>query len=230
MIRIDELFLDKSTPELSYRLETYRSGGSVSATASQQLRCYFISRCTFPTPPPESIKDAKGRTDIRKVSDPVFLEKVSQNTLAIYQAIMWTVETRFGPVIEVFDVEGSREKRVVIGFRMGSTTSLFSALSDLYHFYALFASRKYVEQFANGITIISLYLNPLPAGMAPKGTPPIEHAIMQVVKEASLLYCLPENPFFRRGGSSEPGHAVQEATYACQYLSRYLLRSLPPLL
>lgn len=211
------MFLDGATPEKCYRLETYRSGGAVSATAtSHQLRCYFISRCSFPKHAPEATKDSQGRTDIRKVSDPVFLEKVTANTLAIYQAVLWTVEARTGPVIEVFDVEGSREKRVVIGYRMGSTTALFSALSDLYHFYSLYASRKYVEQFANGITVVSLYLNPLPH--PPPGTPPIEHAIAQVVKEASLLYCLPDNPFFRRGGgANEPQHAVQEATYACTF-------------
>ena len=36
------------------------------------------------------------------------------------------------------------------------------------------------------------------------------------MKEASLLYCLPDNPFFL-GNPAIPGdgHAVQEATYAC---------------
>ena len=48
---------------------------------------------------------------------------------------------------EMFEVEGSRERRIVIGYRMETTTSYFSALSDLYHFYGLFSSRKYVEQF-----------------------------------------------------------------------------------
>ena len=64
------------------------------------------------------------------------------------------------------------------------------------------------EQFSNGITIISLYLNPLPNV---KDVPPIENSIHQIMKEASLLYCLPDNPFFAPGN----GHAVQEATYAC---------------
>ncbi|KAJ6476139.1 hypothetical protein C8R45DRAFT_370962 [Mycena sanguinolenta] len=61
-------------------------------------------------------------------------------------------------------------------------------------------------------TIISLYLNPLP-GAEVNGAPPIEHAIYQVKKEASLLFCLPDNPFFL---PKAPGsHAVvQEATYA----------------
>ena len=33
------------------------------------------------------------------------------------------------------------------------------------------------------------------------------------MKEASLLYCLPDNPFFLNPDNSN--HAVQEATYAC---------------
>ncbi|KIO23889.1 hypothetical protein M407DRAFT_213963 [Tulasnella calospora MUT 4182] len=68
----------------------------------------------------------------------------------------------------------------------------------------------------------ALYLNPLPQSSAP----PIESTIFQVIKEASLLYCLPENPFFRtQPTGADPsvitpqgslGHAVQEATYACK--------------
>ena len=54
--RIDELFLDVSTPEHAYRLETYRSQGSISATASQQLRCYFVTKCNFPENPPASTR------------------------------------------------------------------------------------------------------------------------------------------------------------------------------
>ncbi len=54
--RIDELFLDPSTPENAYRLETYRSQGSISATASQQLRCYFVTKCNFPANPPASTR------------------------------------------------------------------------------------------------------------------------------------------------------------------------------
>ncbi|KAH9932722.1 NAD-dependent glutamate dehydrogenase [Epithele typhae] len=207
--RIDELFLDKSTPECAYRLETYRSLGSISATASQQLRCYFVTKCNFPASPPASTR-ADGQTDIRTVSDPIFLEKASEHTLEIYQHVMWNVEKRFGPVIEVFEVEGSRERRMVIGYKTGGTKKLFSALSNLYHFYSLYSARKYVEQFSNGITIISLYLNPLPGANAP----PIEHSIFQVMKEASLLYCLPNNPFFYAGKGPSGDHAVQEATYA----------------
>ena len=73
------------------------------------------------------------------------------------------------------------------------------------------------EQFSNGITIISLYLNPLPNV---HDAPPIENSIHQIMKEASLLYCLPDNPFFTPGN----GHAVQEATYACMSFIHSRLR------
>ncbi|KAG1751105.1 NADH-dependent glutamate dehydrogenase [Suillus lakei] len=205
--RIDSLYLDNSTPSNCYRLETFRSTGSISATASQQLRCYFITKCNFPSPPPLSTR-TDGLTDIRTVSDTAFLEKASPHTLEVYQKIMWQVESRYGPVMEVFEVEGTRERRLVIGYKMGGTSRFFSALSNLYHFYQLYSARKYVEQFSNGITIISLYLNPMPDSTGA----PIEHSIFQVMKEASLLYCLPDNPFFLDSVNS--GHAVQEATYA----------------
>lgn len=76
-------------------------------------------------------------------------------------------------------------------------------------------TRRDTEQFSNGITIIGLYLNPLPGANAP----PIEHSIFQVMKEASLLYCLPDNPFFYASGAASGTHAVQEAVYACACLS-----------
>ena len=136
------MFLDKSTPENAYRLETFRSAGAISATASQQLRCYFVTRCEFPNTPAK--KNADGSTDIRSVSNKSFLEKATDNTLEIYQQVMRNVETRYGPVIEVFKVEGSREHRLVIGYKMGGTSKFFSALSNLYHFYSLYSARKYV--------------------------------------------------------------------------------------
>ncbi|CAO1629428.1 unnamed protein product [Sympodiomycopsis kandeliae] len=204
---IDEKYLDKSNVQSAWRLETYRSRGSVSSSSPQRLRCYFLSKCQFVQPIPAP--GTPEYSDLHKVSDAGFLSKASSNTLEIYQEVMTETLNRSGPVIELFQVEGSREHRLVIGYRQGSTHGFFSALSSLYHFYHLFSSRKYVEQFSNGVTIVSLYLNPLPGSNAP----PIEHSIHQVTREASLVYCLPDNPFFRAEESAS-AHAVQEAAYA----------------
>lgn len=111
--KIDAKYLDPSTPELAYRLESYRSLGSVSTTISSTLRCYFIKRCEFvkPNPAPEEFEK------IELVSDKLFLSKATENTIEIYQKIMKEVLRRTGPVIEMYEVPNSREKRLVIGFK-----------------------------------------------------------------------------------------------------------------
>jgi glutamate dehydrogenase len=45
--RIDEKYLDGSTVKRAFRLETYRSQGTVSSKNSTQLRCYFVGKCDF---------------------------------------------------------------------------------------------------------------------------------------------------------------------------------------
>ena len=88
--RIDELFLNNSSPTKAYRLETFRSAGSISATASQQLRCYFVTKCNFPAKTADRDTIIGHKTDIRAVSDSAFLEKATKNTLDIYQQVcMW---------------------------------------------------------------------------------------------------------------------------------------------
>jgi len=95
-----------------------------------------LQRCVFPESNPPSL-DSDEPVDIKTVSDRSFLEKASDKTLEIYQHVMDQVRKRSGPVIELFEVEESRERRVVIGYKMGGTKQFFSALSDLYHFYGL---------------------------------------------------------------------------------------------
>lgn len=152
---IDAKYLDASNAASAWRLESYRAPGNVNAsnvTVAQELRCYFLSKCNFP----ESTGpvDPKAPVDIRAVADKTFLEKATPNTLQIYQDIMQealqrcallfhcshgrnlgadgALRRRMGPVVTAYEVEGSRERRVVIGYKAGGTKSFFSALSDLY--------------------------------------------------------------------------------------------------
>jgi glutamate dehydrogenase len=157
--------------------------GSISVTSKKQIRCYFVTQCDFVNPNP-TLEEMR---DLRVCGDKSFLEKVTENTLEIYQQVVDAVLERsgifllsasdIGPVIEMFELEGTRERRLVIGYRQLTSTNFFSALSDLYHFYGLTSSRKYVEQFSNGITVIGIYL--MPARNTVK-FPPIESSIHQV--------------------------------------------------
>jgi glutamate dehydrogenase len=108
-----------------------------------QLRCYFIRKCNFvktDLAPGEEL-------NMKLISDKSFLEKATENTLDIYLGVMKHVLVRTGPVIEMFDLPNSEEKRLVIGYKQKTTQSFFSALSDLYHYYELYSTRKYIGSY-----------------------------------------------------------------------------------
>jgi glutamate dehydrogenase len=204
--RIDTKYLNMSKGTSGYRVESFRSTNPLPGSDDQQLRCYFVYQCDY-----ENANPGPTETNLEKVSDKRFLQKATANTKAIYQEVLEVAVQRTGPVIEWFDIEGSRDKRLVLAYKQGSALGMFSALSDLYHYYGLTTSRKYVEQFSNGYTVMSLYLSPL-AGVAGAKHPPIEASIHQIIKEISLLYCIPQNKFqtlFATGRLS-----LQETIYA----------------
>lgn len=204
--RIDDKYLNGSTGAVGYRVESFRSASPLPGSQDQQLRCYFVYECDFVDPNP-----SKTETNIEKVGDKRFLQKATANTKRIYQEAIQVAVERTGPVIEYFDIEGSRDKRLVIAYKQGSAMGLFSALSDLYHYYGLTTSRKYVEQFSNGYTAMSLYLKQLPGATNSK-SPPIEASIHQIIKEVSLLYCIPQNKFQAHFASGRL--SLQETIYA----------------
>ncbi|CAG8143932.1 unnamed protein product [Penicillium salamii] len=205
--RIDEKYVNHSKGANSYRVETFRSPSSLPGNNGQQLRCYFVYKCQFVEPNP-----SPNETNIEIIGEKRFLQKATPNTKAVYQEIITTAVARSGPVIEMFEIEGSREKRVVIAYRQGSAMGFFSALSDLYHYYRLTSSRKYLENFSNGITVISLYLRPSDNSEISAKFPPIEAAIHQILKEISLLYCIPQNRF--QGHFASGRLSLQETIYA----------------
>lgn len=188
--RLESKYLDSSATK-SYRVETFRSPSNLGglATSKSAMRCYFVYQCQFVDPNPSP---TESRLEV--VGDRMFLAKATKNTKQIYQEIIELAVTRTGPVIEVFDIEGSKEKRLVLAFRRRTAIGMFSALSDLYHSYGVTSSRKYVEQFSNGISVICLYVKPA-TNLDSKKFPPLEQSIHQITKEISLLYCIPQNKF-----------------------------------
>src|ERR1700759_2330140 len=207
--RIDEKYLNGSNKKSSYRVETFRSNSLLPGSEENMLRCYFVYQC-FYNQDPKDVPETE--TSIEKVGDKRFLQKATKNTKELYQQVLENAVTRTGPVIEFYDIQGSMEKRLVVAYKQGSALGLFSALSDLYHYYGLTSSRKYVEQFANGYTIMSVYLRPVAQSTANSRYPPIEASIHQIIKEISLLYCIPQNKFqahFATGRLS-----LQETIYA----------------
>lgn len=125
--RIDQKYLNPSPGGSIYRVETFRSAGLLPGGNEQQLRCYFVYQCEFAN----DAATSAGETQLEKIGEKRFLQKATQNTKEIYQQVLENAVSRTGPVIECFDIEGSREKRLVIAYKQGSALGLFSALSDL---------------------------------------------------------------------------------------------------
>ncbi|PQE30774.1 hypothetical protein CJF32_00005985 [Rutstroemia sp. NJR-2017a WRK4] len=187
--RLEAKYLDTSSSK-TFRVESFRSPGNLNGPglSKTSMRCYFVYECQFVDSNP-----SPNETRLEVISDRMFLSKSTKNTKQIYSEIIELAVSRTGPVIEVFDIEDSNEKRLVVAFRRRTALGMFSALSDLYHSYGVTSSRKYVEQFSNGITVMSLYLKP--ATNLSKSFPPLEQSIHQITKEISLLYCIPQNKF-----------------------------------
>jgi glutamate dehydrogenase len=200
--RLEEKYLDGAVSNKRFRVEAFCSPANLGNAPPLDplkcpiMRCYFVYECQFNEP---NYNDPdEDRLDY--ISDKMFLAKTTKKTMEIYQKIIRDAVSSAGPVIEVFEgnVQSSeREKRLVIAFRQRTAPGMYSALSDLYHYYDVICPRKYLDQFSNGITVISLYLKAAanPKNVYAKRPQSIEESIQQIKKEISLLYCIPRNKF-----------------------------------
>ena len=110
--KIDKKWLDGIAPDTSYRVETFRSYSKLPGDPDQQLRCYFVYKSDFVNPSPGA-----GETDLAVISDKRFLEKATQNTKDIYGEVIKVAVERSGPVIQMFEIDGKRERRLVIAYK-----------------------------------------------------------------------------------------------------------------
>lgn len=221
---IDEKYIDSSYGNDAYRLEYFSAPlqysldpilagvaekyaanpDSAAIFAKQQVKCHFVYKTKYAHENADP-----NETSIEKISDETFWKIASDRTKTLYQDVIKKVVSSTGPVIQHFPIEESEEYRVVIGYRQKTSPSYNSALSDLADYYKLSTTRKYVEQFSNGVTIISMYIK---ATVDDSGKTPIDLSIYQVIKEASLLYCIPHNYFHDLFIKNEL--SLQEAIYS----------------
>lgn len=217
---IDKKYLDSSNVNRAFRVESFRCIEESPDWGT--LRCYFVGECKF------LYHDiSPDETELSKVADYNFWTRASQHTKDVYQDLMNKAVHRTGPVSEIYEVENTDEARLVVAYKQGTAPGFFKSLSDVYHYYGLNSTRKYVDQFANGITIICLYLKSSndDRSTPSKVHPSFQQAVIQVHYEISLLYCLPRSSF-----SSELANGVlsiQEATYAhcvLRFVSQFVNR------
>lgn len=211
---IDDKYIDPSdAANKSYRAEyfaaplNYQTDPILNGIYAQNknlgeqiVRLVFVYKNQF-----KNEKVATDELDLDKIGDETFLKIASQNTKSLYESINKEVIKSTGPIIKHFQIENSDEYRVIIGYRQSTAARYNSALSDLANYYKLQTTRKYVEQFANGVTITSMYVTS-------RLRSAVDLSIYQVIKEASLLYCIPHNFFHTRFIQGDL--SLQESIYA----------------
>ncbi|KAH3669415.1 hypothetical protein OGAPHI_001536 [Ogataea philodendri] len=191
---IDDKYLDRAPDQDPYRMESFNS----RLPTGDVVRCQFVYKCQF----------SSGRStgaSIEDIGDKTFLKTATHHTKLLYSEVLNELSTTEGPVIKHFTVAATGEQRIIIGYRRNSSPRYNSALSTLARYYNVKLSRKYVENFANGSSIISMYID-YSDGLSPETT------IYQMTKEASLLYCIPNNMFYHKFASGEM--SIQESIYA----------------
>ncbi|EPY50639.1 NAD-dependent glutamate dehydrogenase Gdh2 [Schizosaccharomyces cryophilus OY26] len=210
---ISKRYLDNPKDDApSFRLESFTSTANIdrASTENSNIHTFLVTKCNF-IDPSNSISSSQEIPKIAWVSDQTFLEKASEQTIQMYQNVMDTVLTRFGPAVGVFEHQQRSEIRLVIGYRRGSIMRYFPSISNLLRYYGLSSFRTYIEQFSNGVTIISYNFKSESFKNAASSSS-VEELFDQITKEASLLYCLPYTDIDSMFTSSKL--SIQEVAYA----------------
>ena len=193
----------------TYRWQTYRT--SRKAAGLEYLRMYVVYKPVFP-----SEAGPAGACDIRALADANFLASVTEETRKRFETLLCAHEGWESPMIDVAHNKKAGELRVQIVAHTDACSRFFSNISDVLHSRGLVSSRKYVERFVNGKSIISIYL----ADIADKKT------VDGLIEDISAVYAIPESPLnelFRRGGLSaaETVFGVSAWSFSHQFLSGY---------
>lgn len=169
-----------------WRINMYRSAGTVAANVPVQLRFYFLVRPNFPASGATFLHESR----LQAISDISFFRNTSSKTHQLYDLMIQEAVSQLHPVVRVQETQVRGEMRLVVAYAHGSTNSLFSSLNTLFFKNGLFANKKYLESFANGVKIISAYLRPLPP-TEPPSAELVAPRCANLLEQVSVVFVLP---------------------------------------
>lgn len=199
--------IEKKYPH--HRVHSYRTLGK--AMGIEHLRMYFVykPKFKFPDLDPEE-------TDLEKIACKTFLKTTTPETRRRYQEVFDKSRGWETPLIETSKTQDRKEQRIMIVVSRETSSRFFSNVSDVINSYGLVSSRKYIEQFANGKTVYTIYLADMPS----------EKILQELIEDISLVYVIPESPLsplFREGKltAQETVFGVSAWSFAHQFLTEY---------
>eukprot|EP00922_Rhytidocystis_sp_ex-Travisia-forbesii_P050843 GHVS01075524.1.p1 GENE.GHVS01075524.1~~GHVS01075524.1.p1 ORF type:complete len:1134 (+),score=188.64 GHVS01075524.1:168-3569(+) len=211
---------------INWRMQCYRSSGSIfSDTGSnfESLRTYFLQKPEYPIPVSEV---DKSESDLSKVLDVYFFaHKKGTATEEIYgslnnQAVGDTTEQ------DIFFNVAPRGTgyRIDCAFRRGEhNRNFFSRLGDCVTMWGLFSQRKYSEPLSNGVHIVTIFVEELPA-KAELNQPElsIDQRVHRLLKAIRMQYIMPLSRFTEL--AQDRKLTVHEAAYAfsaCKFVFHF---------
>ena len=111
-----------------------------------------------------------------------------------YKRIIDKAVRQQGPVIEYYKDEAADSFNVFVAYRKGSTHSFFSSTGELLKRCDLITAKKYVNNFSNGIVVVSLYFGPEVTEQAIQSFN--EQLSLYVVSSSPLLFSPPPSLLF----------------------------------
>ena len=193
----------------TYRWQTYRT--SRKAAGLEYLRMYLVYKPQF-----RVAKDVACGCDIHAAADQNFLASVPGDIVKRHEKLLCAHEGWESPLIDVTHDKKAGDLRIQIVAHSDACPHFFSNISDVLNSHGLVSNRKFVERFANGKSIFSIYLNDIEN----------QRKIDDLIEGISLVYAIPESPLselFRSGKltSQETVFGVSAWSFSHQFLSSY---------
>jgi hypothetical protein len=191
----------------TFRLQSYRTRG---IALQSPFRTYFVERPEYGEPEP-----APQEGDIHKVASKQFLAMSTKGVIDRYQGVLGRSLGSDRPYVEVSETKAD-ETRIMISIPAAGGYRFISGVSDIVNHYGLFSLYKFLEPFANGRLIHTVYVNKKAA--APH--------LKNIVHDIGLIYINPENalsPLIRNNTLSvhEAFYAISAMRFTHQFLTSF---------
>ena len=199
--RIQTQIMRISLPSLkkSFTLEFFMSQRPIMPSGGKQMGLYVLESSDW------SNVQALGKEQesrIEDVASMTFLRTKTPQIKERYQTLLASTVHKLSPVATVFPTYRDGTTPIMFSFyhAAGTTTSYMLQLTELLKGNRLVANRKFIETFANGVIVYSLYLQPAPNA-----------AVDALLKQFSMLHLVPESTLTSRFLSGE--YTAQQYTY-----------------
>lgn len=142
----------------AYTLEFFQSVRPVVPGGNKPMGLYVLESCKWVDPS----KIGSHSDNVNEVCSEIFIKTKTKEVRERYQQVMKSAMSTLAPLSEVFPTYRDGTTPIMFAFLQsaGTTTSYMLQLTELLRNNGLTATRKFIETFANGIIVFSLYLQP----------------------------------------------------------------------